>query len=249
MINNEVLNTINNRKSIRAFSNKPVEEGLIAKIIEAGQRAPSTGNAQAYSVVSLENTEKRKIIGEAMQLQKFVYSAPVWLFVCADWNRQGYLYRKHNIDFTMTKSNKLFIGVLEASLFTQNMVIAAEALGLGSILIGSVWCDMESVVSTLKLPEDVFPVMILCLGYYKIPPQLTPRWDLENVYHKEEYVKTTEDSAYEYFKSTNKRLIHMKYFDEGITNLKDHLSMRVGEVGNKRTWSPLDKYIKKYLND
>ncbi|MGL4874984.1 MAG: nitroreductase family protein [Clostridium sp.] len=242
---NELYNILINRHSIRNFKPDRITDDKIQKIVQAGQKAPTTGNSQAYSVILIEDEYLKKTIGENIQVQKFVYTAPIWLMVCIDWNRQSKLYKQLEINVSMNNESKLLVGSIDASLFTENMCIAAESMGIGSILIGSPWCNVNIVIKELRLPNEVMPLMLVCLGYPKIiPKKSTPRWPIETIIHRNKYREIKEDAIKEYYESGNKSLILQNYFDENIMSWKEHYSMRVGKIGNERTWKPLHDYIK-----
>ena len=243
-INKQVLHLINNRRSIRSFLDKKVSDELIVKIVQAGQRAPSPGNFQLYSVIKITNGKIRKEICNLIEPQEFVKKAPTWLIICVDWARLEKLVASKNIKPKTNTMARLLVGTIDASLFTQNMVIACDALGLGSILIGSPWCNMEGLAKLLHLPKKVLPIMLMCIGYPTNIPPLKPRWHLESIMCKNKYSFPSTKKIKIYYDKNNKKLLKMGYFEHNIANWKKHWQMRLTSPGNKRTWSKIPKAIR-----
>jgi len=102
------------------------------------------------------------------------------------------------------------------------MVIAAEALGLGTVFIGSVWDSMKKVAKILKVPNNVLPILILCLGYSDEMPPKRPRWPRKTVLHENCYTMPSKKLMKEYYQKANEELIEMNYFHKGIRSWAEH---------------------------
>lgn len=126
---NEMLELIKNRVSTKKFSDQPVEKEKLEQIIEAGTWAPTGQNKQAPIILAVTNKEVRdelsrenaKILGK--DIDPF-YGAPVVLVVLSDKNVPTHVY--------------------DGSLVMENMMLAAEALGLGSCWIHRAKEEFES---------------------------------------------------------------------------------------------------------
>jgi nitroreductase len=219
---NPALEYIFQRRSIRKFKPKPVPRELIKKIVEAGQRAPTACGMQAYSFILITDSKLREEIYKAIGKQKCMEEAPAWIIVCADMARQLRLFQVLGVKTEMSPLSKFVPAVVDAALVAENMVIAAEMLGLGSVFIGSVWEAMEKIAGFLGLPEDVLPLVLVCLGYPDESPPLRPRWPLEAVLHENKYKMPSKALMLDYYKKANKQLADMDYFPKGVHSWAEH---------------------------
>lgn len=142
----EVFETIQARKSVRAYDSRPVPDDVLNKILETGRIAPSASNRQPWHFIVVKDQEKRKAL-TAGPYAKFLKDTPVVIAGCGD--------RKTSPDWY----------TVDVAIAMQQMVIAATAEGLGTCWIGSFYEDQ--VKGLLKVPEDFEVVAMLALGYPK----------------------------------------------------------------------------------
>jgi len=196
------LDILFNRKSIRKFKSKKVSKKIIDQIIIAGQRAPTACRMEAYSFIIISDINKRSQIIEATvshkSTRKFMHEAPLWIMICVDFERQLTFSRSLGIEADFAELSKFILGIIDASLAAENMVIAAEALGLGSCFVGSIWTEPKRVVDIINLPQNVFPFLLLCIGYPDETPVLRPRWPIKAVSHENEYQMPTKEMIIEH---------------------------------------------------
>jgi len=221
-MDNPTLETIFQHRSIRRFKARKVSRRLINLIVEAGQRAPTACGMQTYSFVLVTDPNVRETIFKAIGRQKCMEQAPTWIVVCADLARQFELFKIIGVKTKFGPLGKLIPSVVDAVLAAQNMVVAAEALGLGTVFIGSIWDAMKQVGETLKVPHNVLPILLLCLGYPDEAPPTRPRWPRQAVLHENCYKMPSENMMREYYQRANKELIEMKYFSKNIGNWAEH---------------------------
>jgi len=219
---NPTLNTIFQHRSIRKYKPRKVSRRLIDLIVEAGQRAPTACGMQAYSFILVTDSNLREGILTAIGRQKCMEQAPLWIVVCADLARQLKLFEMLNVKTEFGPLGKLIQSVIDASLAVQNIVTAAEALGLGTVFIGTIWESMKKVAQLLKVPNDVLPILILCLGYSDETPPTRPRWPRKVVLHENYYRMPSEKLMTEYYRKANKELLKMNYFRRGIRSWAEH---------------------------
>lgn len=186
---NTTLNIIYNRKTIRRFKLKPIQEEIIKLIIEAGIRAPTNCMLQPYSIIIIKDEEKKKKMAEICK-QEIISQAPVSILICADLNRIKNIANNLIAD-NIYKRNKYEIdkifSIFECGLITENMILAIESLGLGAVLIGAILNSLEEIAKLFKLPQNVLPIILLCIGERAEDPPLRPRWPMEMVIHENEY--------------------------------------------------------------
>ena len=218
-----LLNTFLNRRSIRKFSSNPVREVDVRKIVEVGQRAPTACNLQTYSIVWVRNAKLREKVLDACAISVSVRKAPVIFLICADVRRLGkvldYLNYDHCLKYGGAYTTKL-MSIMDASLVAENMTMAAECLGLGSVFVGSAFANDE-VTKALKLPKGVLPLTLLCVGYPDEQPPTRPRWSLSSVLHVDYYQDPAEHEMETFLKHMNHELkkegYYQKYVNRGPT--------------------------------
>jgi nitroreductase len=219
---NPTLDTIFGRRSIRKFKRKQIPRELITQMVEAGQRAPTACGMQTYSFVLITDSRLRSEIYKLIGKQNCMEQAPIWIIVCADMARQLKLFDVLRVKTELGPLGKFIPAVVDAGLVAENMVLAAEALGLGSVFIGSVWGALKKIADLLGLPHNVLPLVLVCLGYPDESPPLRPRWPLEAVLHENRYVMPSGKLMRDYYEKANEELLEMGYFRKGIDSWAEH---------------------------
>ncbi|MBU1469128.1 MAG: nitroreductase family protein [candidate division Zixibacteria bacterium] len=136
---NETIRLLHERSTCRSFEDKKIPEEVLQQILDAGIHAPTGGNLQPYSIIKVENVETSKRLGELCEQQDFIGTAPVNLIFCIDWHLLKRWAEIEYAAFTATISFRHFwISFQDTVIAAQNICIAADALGLGSVYIGSV---------------------------------------------------------------------------------------------------------------
>ena len=116
-----------------------------------------------------------------------IISAPEFLVFCADLNRSSRCCYKHGTSPTEGFTEQFIIATVDTALYAQNVVVAAESQDLGICYIGAIRNDPTLATNLLNLPQNVYPVFGLCIGYPAEDPEVKPRLPLsvivkENVY-------------------------------------------------------------------
>ena len=210
----EVMDAIFNRRTIRKYKHIPVPEEIIIKIVESGQRAPSACSFQTYSIILVKNEKKRKILWESCGKQNLILEAPVTLVMCADIRK--ILKMMKDLEFTSSLEKGLgyrckLLSIIDTALVAQNMTIAAESFGLGSIYIGGALAN-QKVIDALVLPKGVLPISLLCLGYPNEDPPLRPRMPLSSILFIDEYKDLTKDEMENSMQYMTEKLKEEKYY-------------------------------------
>jgi nitroreductase len=201
MANIDLLNPILERASVRNFDkDKKVSYIVLKKILLAGIRAPSAGNIQPRTFIVVNNEEVKEKLYELCENQEFMKDAPIWIVICVDLHRHLKAAKLTDVDYDFTGILPYTFGVLDAALSLENMVIAAEALGLGSVIIGSVIEHPEKVKEILKLQEHCLAISILCIGYPKRKPQRREKWNYNVIVCEDHYRDVTADDVSKYWR-------------------------------------------------
>lgn len=194
-----MLDTIFDHRSVRKYKSEPVDDAILNKIMEAGTRASTTGNMQVYSMIVTRDEEIRKHLWEAHFKQEMVLEAPVHITFCADFNRFSKWCLQRNTSPGYDNFLSFFTAAIDALLVSQNVVMAAEAHGLGICYLGTVTYMADKIVEILELPEAVVPVAAIVMGYPAENPGLTDRLPLKGVVHHEKYSDYSESAINEIY--------------------------------------------------
>ncbi len=201
---NEVLEIIHNRVSLRRYAEKPVTDEDLNIILEGAMRAPTAGNMMSYSILVVKDKEKKERLSITCDHQPFIAKASVVLIFLADMQRvYDYLHHCKVEEYSKEKGMaltepgfaNLFLASSDALIAAQNAVITAESLGIGSCYIGDIVENYEIHREMFKLPNRVFPIAMLTLGYYpeNIQRIKRPRFDKKYIVFDEEYKALTAD--------------------------------------------------------
>jgi len=181
------MQQIRAHRSVRAFKPDPIPEGWLETIIETAQWASSTCFRQVYSVIAVTEADTKHELMKLCGGQKWVEQCPVFLVFCADLNRNADICRANGTQVNLEHTETLLSAVLDVGLLMQNAALAAESLGLGMVMIGGIRDNPREVVKLLSLPEAVFAVSGMCLGFPAVIPPQRPRLPLAEVLHRERY--------------------------------------------------------------
>ena len=181
------MKTINERKTIRKYSTKDVSEELLNRLLEEAERTPSMGNLQLYSVVVTRSEEKKQQLAPAHFNQPMVTEAPVVLTICADFRRTTLWAQNRKADPGYDNFLSFINAATDALLYTQTFCNLAEAEGLGTCFLGTTVYMPQLIIDTLQLPQLVFPVATITLGWPDEDPSLTDRLPLASIIHQETY--------------------------------------------------------------
>jgi len=187
---NDTLQTLLTHRSVRAYENQSLPDGTLETLIAAAQSAPSSSNLQTWSVVAVEDTERKARLSVLAGNQAHIRDAPLLLVWLADLARLEAVAARANVKPEgLHYLETLLVGVIDAALAAQNAVVALESLGLGSVYIGAIRNAPEQVAAELALPPHVLPVFGLCVGYADStrPAQVKPRLPQLVVLHRERY--------------------------------------------------------------
>lgn len=162
---NPVLQSLLAHRSVRAFDPASLDEGTLEWLVAAAQSAPSSSNLQTWSVVAVEDAERKARLAEFAGNQGHVREAPLVLVWLADLARLRGLAEQAQVPIEGADYlDSSLMGVIDAVLAAQNTVIAAQSLGLGTVYLGAIRNQPERVAAELGLPPGVFAVVGLCVG-------------------------------------------------------------------------------------
>ncbi len=162
------MDAILNRRSIRKFTGQPVPDGLVTQLLRAAMAAPSARNQQPWQFVVVRDREVLEAISWASPYSAMTRDAQLAVVVCGDLSREdspGYW-------------------VQDCSAATENLLIAATALGLGAVWLGFYPREerIEALTRILGLPENIVPLSVIPIGYPAEQPPPAERFDPSRIH-------------------------------------------------------------------
>ena len=195
------MQTINTRRSIRRYQDKDVDNTLLTRLINEAERTQTMGNLQLYSVVVTRSKELKTKLAPAHFNQPMVTGAPVVLTFCADYRRTTLWAEQRQATPGYDNPLSFVNAMTDALLFCQTFCNLAEEEGLGCCFLGTTVYQPQSIIDTLQLPELVFPVATITLGWPDENPPLSDRLPVSTIIHEEtfhDYSAADIDKAYAY---------------------------------------------------
>lgn len=175
------------RRTHRRYADRPVAEPLLRLLLGAAFSASSKSDFQQATVIRVAERARRKRLAALVTDMPWIGNAPVFLVFCGDVRRLERLgeLRGHPVD--NGKLEGFFNAAVDAALVLQTFVLAAETAGLGCCPISVIRNHPDAVADILDLPDKVFPVAGLCVGYPADAGHISMRLPLEVTLHLDRY--------------------------------------------------------------
>ena len=162
---NSVIRQLHRRKSVRAYTKRPIGEKAKRAILEAALQAPTAGNMALYTILDITDPAMKEALSKSCDNQPFIATAPMVLIFCADYRRWYDVFCQYEEDVRKPDTGDLFLAQADALIAAQNAVVAAQSMGIGSCYIGDITENFEYHRELLNLPQYVVPAAMLCFGY------------------------------------------------------------------------------------
>ncbi len=196
MLTNPVIEAMLHRKSVRKYTDQKPSDEVIETVVRAGQQAPF-----AAQLCSLLLTRK-----------KAPFRAPLWFTICVDMHRMELIMARRGWTTVSSNLSVLVLGIQDAALMAENMVIAAESLGMGSCFLGSTPYRARQIRKRYKLPRRVLPLVELVMGYPAEDCPVRPRYPLEFTLFEDEYPEITDEMLDEAMKVMDEGYLAQDYY-------------------------------------
>lgn len=201
---NHTMNELFERKSVRVFDERPIEDEKKQLILEAALQAPTAGNMTLYSIIDIQSQKIKDQLANTCDHQPFIAKAPLVLIFVADYQKWFDAFNLYhpNEDVRTPSHGDLLLACSDALIAAQNAVVAAESLGIGSCYIGDIIEQYEAHKELLNIPQYAMPVAMLVMGYPTIQQQnrhKPVRFDLNHVVSTDQYVKFDDKKIMEMF--------------------------------------------------
>ena len=193
-----VISRLLSHRSVRQYLPRALPEGTLELLVAAAQSAASSSNLQLWSVVAVEDAERRRALAQVANNQAHIEQAPLFLVWIADLNRGAELARARGLPSDGLSYLEMFLmASVDTALAAQNAVVAAESLGLGTVYIGALRNHPERVAELLGLPSTAFAVFGLCVGWPNpdAPAAIKPRLPQPVVLHRDRYLLSEPEHA------------------------------------------------------
>jgi len=165
----DALDVIFTRRSIRQYTDEPVTEGQVKTLLEAGMNAPSANNRQPWHFIVVDAREKLDAIMDVHPYSAMLSQAPLAVVVCADVTRSERYWQQ------------------DCAAATENILLAARALGLGSVWLGVYPKEdrTEGITGLFNLPEHIRPLCVIAVGHPAEEAGRVDRYDPSKVHRNE----------------------------------------------------------------
>lgn len=168
----DILTAIKGRRSIRKYCERPVEENVLNKVLEAARNSPSAYNKQSWKFIVVRDKDTISKLIKVSECQTFLIEAPVIIVSCGT-----------EPDSIMKCGQYCY--TVELSIAMTHMILEAYEQGLGTCWLG--YFDEQKVKEVLDIPDEVRIVAITPLGYPAETPPPKPRKELDSIVCYERY--------------------------------------------------------------
>ncbi|MBW4445357.1 MAG: NADPH-dependent oxidoreductase [Spirirestis rafaelensis WJT71-NPBG6] len=204
---NDCISSLLSHRSIRAYKSDALPAGTLETLVAAAQSASTSSNLQTWSVVAVEDANRKEKLSQLASNQAHIRQCPLFLVWLADLARLTHVAESRGLPHEGLDYLEMFLmAAIDAALAAQNAVVAAESLGLGTVYIGAMRNDPEGVAEVLSLPPHVFAVFGLCVGYADsaVETAIKPRLPQAAVLHRETYKLTEQDEDISFYNQVMK---------------------------------------------
>jgi nitroreductase len=205
VIPNPAIEVLESHVSVRSFTDDPVSDDMILRILNAARRAPTSSNWQTYSIIVVRDQAKKERLAELAGGQGHIARSQVFVAFAADVHRLGLAAELHGVvpatglEYTITP-------IVDAAIVGEAAQVAAESFGLGAVMVGGMRREPLEVAKVLGLPRGVFVVYGMSLGWPShdhAADGLKPRLPDDLVIHHDEY---SDDEARDLIEAYDREL-------------------------------------------
>ena len=184
------LQRIVEHRSHRKYTDKSVEPALLRLLLASALSAPSKSDLQQADIVHVSDRAKVRAITDLVPDMPWIADAPVLLVFCANNRRIRQIGEWRGKPFANEHLDHFMNAAVDAAIVMTTFIRAAEAVGLGTCPISVIRNHPHDVSRLLELPNGVFPVAGLALGYPAENGRITPRLPLEVTVHVDRFDDT-----------------------------------------------------------
>ena len=172
---NKTLVDILSRASCRRFAAEGVDDALMQTLFATAFSAPSKSDLQQACVVRLTDRRKIECLADATPSIDWIRQSPEFMVWCGDGRRIRKLSEHRGYQFANDHLDAFMNAAVDAGIAMQTFIVAAESVGLGVCPVSEVRNDIDLLSDVLGLPDLVFPVAGLCVGWPFERPNISMR--------------------------------------------------------------------------
>lgn len=235
------------RRTIRKYQQRDIPVDLLNDLLETSFRASTVGNMQIYSVIVTRDAGRKAALAPAHFNQPMVRTAPVVLTFCIDLRRFSKWCLLRGAEPGYNNFEWFVTGAVDALLVAQTFCVAAEEQGLGICYLGTTTYNPQMIIEALNLPELVFPITTVTVGWPDEFPAQTDRLPLEAIVHEEVYHDYSPEDmerlyAYKESLSENRQFVldnHKKTLAQVFTDVR--YTKKDSEIMSENLWKTMKK--------
>ncbi len=225
-----MMHSMMSRRTIRRYQQREISSQLLNDLFVLASRASTMGNMQLYSVIKTSSKEGKEALLPAHFGQSMVTNAPLVLTFCADFHR----FSEYALQRKALPGYDNFLSFLNAAtdtlLFAEKFCTAAEEVGLGICYLGTTIYNASRIIEALHLPQLVFPVTTVTIGWPDESPAQPERLPLSSFIHEEEYHDYTPTSLSAFY--AEKELVNAHFV---LENGKETLAQVFTDIRYKKS--------------
>ncbi len=191
----DALARMADHRTMRAYADRPVPDSLVRLLCAVALSAPTKSDLQQADILAVADPAARAKLDEWCGENPWVKAAPVFLVFLANNRRQRRVHALRGHEFANDHLDAFFNAGIDAGIVLSAFVTAAEAAGLGTCPVSAIRNRPAEVASLLGLPERVYPVAGLCVGWPAHSGAISPRLPTSLRVHKDRYDEGDLDGA------------------------------------------------------
>ena len=178
------MDEIINRRSVRTYNNKNVDDNTIMHLLEAARLAPSGNNTQPWDFIIVRSKATKSEIASVDHNQTWMIQAPVHIVCVADIG----VRIQNSFEMSLQEESpmeELKQIIRDTAIAAEHIILSAESIGLSTCW--TAWFKQNDIRLILGIPSDKYVVCVITVGYSEEAPRPRPRKDLESLLHFEKW--------------------------------------------------------------
>lgn len=217
------------RRSHRRYLERSVDPALIETLSAAAFSAPTKSDLQQRDIIIIQDPSLRQDINDLFPENSWIRKAPAFLVFCGNNRRQRQLHEWRGRIFANDHLDAFFNAAVDAAIVLATFVVGAERMGLGCCPISAVRNHAQRISDILNLPDHVFPVVGMTLGWPADVGEVSLRLPLDVTLHKDRFEEQDLQR-------------HVEAYDVRRANLQPYANQRFAEeeeygIATPYTWS------------
>jgi FMN reductase [NAD(P)H] len=198
MEHNPIIDTMLARKSLRSYTDRVPSDDVVHTVVRAGQSAPFV--AQMCSLLLCRDSEKHP------------WRAPLLFTICVDAHRMETIMARRGWRMVTNDLSLLLFSIQDAALVAENMVLAAESLGMGTCFLGGAPYRAKEIAKEYNLPKRVFPLVQMTMGYPAEDLSPRPRYPIDFALFEGKYPSFTDEQIERAMKEMDDGYLAQDYY-------------------------------------